>query len=196
MKKVFSLFVLACSVTLMVSCNSKEKERAKAKADSIAYVVKQDSIKAAERTARRERLAKSRAEKMEQRRLAWEESAKTTPTYKDASGKTVYRKSEVVPTYPGGEAAMVQYLKDNVKYPQDALDNGVEGTVFVEFVVDSKGKVRDAVAADAVGENVDQSLKDEALRLVTSMPTWVAGTNKGKAVDSYFSVPITFDIEP
>ncbi len=196
MKKVFTLFALAGALTLMVSCNSKEKERAKAKADSLAFVAKQDSIKTVERAARRERLAKARAEKLEARRLAWEESAKTTPTYKDKSGRTIYRKYEVAPAYTGGEEAMTQYIKDNVKYPQDALDNGVEGTVYVEFIVDKSGKVTDAVAADAVGENVDQSLKDEAVRVVTSMPTWVAGTSKGKPVDSYFSVPITFDIAP
>ena len=194
MKKLFPLFILACSLTLLVSCNSKEKERAKATADSIAYVAKQDSIKAVERTERRERLAKARAEKLEQRRLALEEIAKTGPTYKDASGKTVYRKSEVNPSYPGGDSEMTKYFNDNIKYPQDALDKGVEGTVFVEFVVDSKGSVRDAVATDFVGENADQLLKDEALRLVTSMPTWVAGTYKGKNVDSYYSVPVTFEI--
>jgi len=194
MKKVFSIFILACSVTLLVSCNSKEKERAKATADSIAYVAKQDSIRAVERTERRERLAKARTEKLEQRRLAWEEAAKTSPTYKDASGKTVYRKSEVNPSYPGGDEAMNKYFNENIKYPQDALDKGVEGTVFVEFIVDNQGKVRDAVATDFVGEEADQLLKDEALRLVTSMPTWVAGTYKGKKVDSYYSVPVTFEI--
>jgi hypothetical protein len=50
------------------------------------------------------------------------------------------------------------------------------------------------VATDFVGEEADQLLKDEALRLVTSMPTWVAGTYKGKNVDSYYSVPVTFEI--
>jgi len=194
MKKLFSLFIIACFFTLLVSCNSKEKERAKATADSIAYVAKQDSTKAVERTERRERLAKARAEKLEQRHMAWEEAAKTTPTYKDASGKIVYRKSEVNPSYPGGDEAMNKYFNENIKYPQDALDKGVEGTVFVEFVVDSQGKVRDAVAADFVGEETDQLLRDEALRLVTSIPTWVAGTYKGKNVDSYYSVPVTFEI--
>jgi TonB family protein len=194
MKKVFSIFILAGAVTLLVSCNSKEKERAKATADSIAYVAKQDSVKAAERTERRERLVKARAEKLEQRRAAWEEAAKTGPTYKDASGKTVYRKSEVNPSYPGGDEAMHKYFNENIKYPQAALDKGVEGTVFVEFIVDSQGKVRDAVATDFVGEEADQLLKDEALRLITAIPTWIAGTYKGKNVDSYYSVPVTFEI--
>jgi TonB family protein len=194
MKNVISFCALVCTLALLVSCNSKEKERAKAKADSLAYAASQDSIKRIERDEKRQLLANARAEKMEQRRLAWEEQAKTAPTYKDASGKTVYRKSEVNPSYPGGDAEMIKYFNDNIKYPQEALDKGVEGTVFVEFVVDSKGKVRDAVATDFVGETADPLLKDEALRLVTSMPAWVAGTYKGKNVDSYYSVPVTFEI--
>jgi TonB family protein len=194
MKNLFSVFILICAMTL-VSCNSKEKERAKAKADSISYVMKQDSIKTAERTARRERLAKARSEKMEQRKQAWVEMYKSKPFYKDANGKMVYNKAEVDPIYPGGEMEMVKFLKDNIEYPRPALEKSAEGTVFVDFIIDQNGKVRNAVASETIGEDIDQALKDEALRVVNAMPVWEPGKNKNKPVDAYFSVPITFELD-
>jgi protein TonB len=89
---------------------------------------------------------------------------------------------------------MSKYLRSNLKYPETARDKGIEGTVFVDFVVDEKGNVREVVASDVVGENVDQALKDESVRVVSAMPTWVAGQQHGKSVDASFSIPITFQL--
>jgi TonB family protein len=88
-----------------------------------------------------------------------------------------------------------KYLKENLKYPAEARTKGIEGTVFVDFVIDEKGNVREVVATDVVGENVDLSLKEESVRVVASMPGWKAGLQHGKAVDASFSIPITFEIQ-
>ena len=172
MKKSIQLFVLMISLVVWQGCGSKPKENTETATDNVAKEAAEKAKKADEAAARRVRLEKARAEKAEQRRMAAMEKAKKSPTYKDKSGKIVYNKVEVVPSYTGGDKAMSKYLKDNLKYPQTALDNGVEGTVYVEFVVAKNGKVREVVVADAVGEDVDQTLKDEAARVVASMPAW------------------------
>ena len=87
---------------------------------------------------------------------------------------------------------MMKYLNDNMTYPKDAEEKGVEGNVFVDFIVAADGSVREAAVTDAPGEEVDQSLRNEAIRVVTGMPKWVPGRQRGKAVDVKFSLPVTF----
>jgi periplasmic protein TonB len=191
MKKNFSIFVLLLTFVFWQGCGSKTQE---ATNESIA---KEEAVKAKEAdalAAKKAWLVKASAEKADQRRLAAAEKAKLSMTYRDASGKIVYNKAEIDPSYTGGEDAMRKYLKDNLKYPTEAFENGVEGTVFVEFVIDEKGRVREVVATDVVGEDVDLSLKEEAVRVVASMPGWIAGLQHGKSVDTSFSIPITFEI--
>ena len=190
MKNKFPLFVLLLSFVLWQGCGSKTEvnDEEVAKAEVVKISVAQTA------TAKREMLAKASAKRAEERSKEIAERAKVTPTYKDASGKTVYVRAEVDPTYTGGVDGMRNYLKENLKYPDAARRSGVEGTVFVDFIVDEKGHVRQVVAADAVGEDVDLSLKEESVRVVASMPGWNAGLQQGKAVDVSFSIPITFEI--
>ena len=96
------------------------------------------------------------------------EKAKKSPTYTDSKGRVVYNKAEVDPSFTGGKDAMGDYLRENLKYPEQAREQGIEGTVFVEFVIDEKGKVGEVVVADIVGDD-DQSLKDESVRVVSMM---------------------------
>lgn len=183
--------MLYFSFVLWQGCASKSQEvndESSAKAD-LVEIKKTYAI-----VAMRARLVKECAAKVEQRSLALAERAKLSQTYKDTSGKTIYIKAEVDPSYTGGQDEMRKYLKDNLKYPKEARDSGVEGTVFVDFVIDEKGKVREVVASDAVGEDVDLSFKEESVRVVASMPGWKAGIQRGKAVDVSFSIPITFEI--
>lgn len=181
-----------CFVLVLQNCKPKAEENT----DSLdsSTLVSAEAKKAEETMARRASLEKVRLEKEEQRRLAIIERAKTNSTYKDASGKVIYLKAEVDPSYVGGDEAMRDYLHANLKYPEPALQNGIEGTVFVDFVVDEKGSVRDVVATDVAGEGIDESLKAEAVRVVAAMPAWTAGTQHGKAVDAAYSIPITFQM--
>ncbi len=193
MKKNFYLFVLVCTVAVWQSCGTKENtnDTSVTTAEEVAAETK----KAETATARRASIEKARVEKAEQRRLANIELAKSTPTYKNAIGKIIYYKAEVDPSFVGGERAMMNYLRDNIQYPQEAQDKEVEGTVFVDFVVDQNGNVQEVVGSDVIGENVDILLKEEAVRVVAAMPQWVAGTQRGVAVDTRFSVPITFELD-
>jgi len=192
MKTYFSIFVLAMTV-IVWGCNSKHEKTAEeiaATEDSLK------NVKAEELAARKAKLRETREMKAEQRRTAMAEKAKASATYKDASGKVVYYKGEVDPVFAGGEQAMHKFLQDNLQYPESAQTKGVEGTVFVDFIVDSKGKVRDVIATETTWAEVDSTLVNEAVRVVSVMPAWVAGTKGGKPVDIAYSIPITFELEP
>lgn len=191
MKNKYSIFVLLFFFAVWQGCGSKTQEAtnesiAKAEAEAVS-ARKSDAL-----AAKKAWLVKASAEKADQRRLAAAEKAKISMTYIDATGKLVYNKAEIDPSYPGGDDAMRKYLKDNLKYPAEALEKCVEGTVFVEFVIDEKGRVREVVATDVVGEDVDLSLKEESVRVVASMTGWNAGLQHGKAVETSFSIPVTF----
>ena len=95
-----------------------------------------------------------------------------------------------MPEYPGGEAAMYKWLGKNIKYPQVAKENGIEGKVFVRFIVDQTGKVKDAQIVRGIGGGCDE----EALRVVKEMPAWKPGKQRGKPVKVQFTIPIHFQL--
>jgi TonB family protein len=196
MKNKSMLVVLISAFAICQGCAPKAEDANQ----STAEVVKTEDAealaakKAKDLAAKREKIAKASAEKEEQRRLAVIEKAKVSPTYKDASGKKVYYRAEVDPSYTGGTAEMRKFLKENIKYPESARENRLEGTVFVDFIVDEKGKVRDVTTSDIIGDDVDESFKAESVRVVSAMPGWKPGIQHGKAVDASFSIPITFEL--
>lgn len=193
MKKYISIFAIAISA-IVWGCNSKPEKTAEQIA--AAETAKEDSLKnaaATELANRKAMLKKARETKELERRTAMEEQVKASLTFKDASGKLVYRKSEVAPSYAGGDDAMAKYLSDNLKYPESAQRKGIEGTVFVDFIVDKKGKVREVVATETTLLEVDSTLVNEAIRVVSEMPAWVAGSQHGKPVDVAYSIPISFE---
>ena len=104
---------------------------------------------------------------------------------------TVYDMVEQAPAFPGGPQAMMQFIKDNLKYPQIAKENGIQGRVILQFVVDETGKVTDP----KVIRSIDPSLDTEAIRLVLSMPRWIPGMQDGKAVAVRYTIPVIFKLE-
>jgi TonB family protein len=190
MKKNSPLLMLVFAFALLQSCGPKAEENS----DATEMEATSEANAQEARMAKRDKIEAARVEKLEQRRLAAIEKAKTELTYKDASGKIIYNKAEIDPTFVGGDKAMMEYLRDNLTYPEEAQKNGVEGTVFVDFIVDEKGAIRGVTATDVTNDEMDQSLMEEAVRVVTAMPNWVAGTQRGKAVDASYSVPITFQL--
>jgi TonB family protein len=189
MKKLVNILMLAVALITVQACGSKSEKNEKATDDD--KVVKTSMPTAEERKAQ---LKKQKADRAERRKRENEERLKISPTYKDSKGKVVYNKAEVDPSFKGGEEALVKYLNEHIKYPEEAKKRGVEGTVYVDFVVAEDGSVRETVVNDGPGEKVDQSLRDEAIRLVQSMPKWVPGRQRGKPVDVRFSLPITFEL--
>lgn len=95
---------------------------------------------------------------------------------------------EEAPVFPGGEEALRKFLKDNIRYPQQALDASLQGTVFVTFVVEQDGSIGNARVLRGIGKGCDE----EALRVVKMMPAWKPGTQRGKPVKVQINLPVRF----
>lgn len=108
-----------------------------------------------------------------------------------ANGEEVFIMVEDMPEYLGGEAALRKYIQDNVEYPTIASENGIQGKVYVTFVVNKEGQVCNA----KIARKVDPSLDQEALRVVNSMPLWKPGKHRGQAVNVSYTVPINFALQ-
>lgn len=99
---------------------------------------------------------------------------------------------ESMPEFPGGgQAALFKYLQNEMKYPQVAKENGIQGTVFVNFVVGNNGKIRDV----KILRGVNKMLDDEAIRVVKAMPAWSPGKQRGKSVSVSYNLPIKFTLK-
>jgi protein TonB len=105
--------------------------------------------------------------------------------------KEVFTIVEEMPSFPGGEAERNKFLATNIVYPQQATENGIQGTVYVSFVVDSKGNVTDVKVLRGIGGGCDE----EALRVVKMMPQWHPGKQNGKQVRVLFNMPIYFKLQ-
>ena len=105
--------------------------------------------------------------------------------------KTIFEVVENMPDFPGGQAALMQYLAKNIKYPTIAQENGTQGRVIVQFVVNRDGSIVDA----KVVRSVDPYLDKEALRVINTMPKWKPGMQRGKPVRVKFTVPVMFRLQ-
>ncbi len=191
MKTSLNILALAGALFLMQACGSKsEKNQEEYASSDTIKTTTEVVLSPAEKRAQRQKEAAERAEK---RRIEREELAKSTATYTDADGNIVYNKTEVEPSYPGGEAAIRQYIQDNIKYPQEAQDKGIESTLLVDFIVAENGMVRNVEIAEVIGDE-DQSFRDEAIRVVSAMPKWTSGKQNGKVVAAKYSLPISFEL--
>ena len=114
-----------------------------------------------------------------------------TAQNKKAANDKVLEKAEVMPEYPGGEQAMMKFVADNVKYPQDARDKEISGRVLVSFVVEKDGSIGDVKVVKGIGGGCDE----EAVRVVNAMPKWKPGMDKGKPVRVSYMMPITFKLQ-
>ena len=93
--------------------------------------------------------------------------------------------------FPGGQAALMKWLSNNIRYPEAAQQNDIQGRVVVKFVVEKDGSIGHA----EIARGVDKDLDREALRVVNKMPKWQPGKNNGVAVRSYFNLPVTFKLQ-
>lgn len=98
---------------------------------------------------------------------------------------------EDMPEFPGGMAALQKFIAQSIKYPVIAQENGIQGKVFVNFVVNTDGSVTNA----KIARGVDPSLDKEALRVVMTLPKWKPGRQGGKAVRVSYTVPINFQLQ-
>jgi TonB family protein len=110
---------------------------------------------------------------------------------KGEASKEVFKVVEQMPSYPGGPADLLKFLGTNINYPKVAKDNGVEGMVVVQYVIEKDGSISNAKVVRGIGAGCDE----EALRVVNAMPNWIAGKQRGQAVPVQFNLPIRFKIE-
>lgn len=114
-----------------------------------------------------------------------------TPEETEPQSKKVYNSVEQMPEFPGGAAAMMRYLQENIKYPPEAAKNNIEGRVIVQFVIDETGQVGEVKVVRPVSEELDA----EAVRVVKTFPKFEPGRQDGEAVSVWYTLPIMFKIQ-
>lgn len=115
-------------------------------------------------------------------------SADVTVNEEEPGKKTVYQIVEQMPQYPGGQEALMEYLKQNIIYPKVAMENGIQGRVIVSFVIGADGSISDIKVLRSLSPETDA----EAIRVIKNMPKWIPGKQSGKAVAVSYILPITF----
>lgn len=115
-------------------------------------------------------------------------TANAQKTVVSQTNQKVFDTVDQMPEYPGGMQAMIEFLQANMKYPEDAAKQKVEGRVMVQFVVETDGRISDV----HVAKQVFPSLDAEAIRVVQAMPKWTPGKEKGKVVRVKYNLPIVF----
>lgn len=103
----------------------------------------------------------------------------------------IFDRAEVMPQYPDGIPALMSFLSRNIRYPSLARENGLEGKVIVKFFVDIDGTVKEPIV---IKDGVGGGAAEESVRVISAMPKWLPGSQKGKPVKVYYVLPITFKL--
>lgn len=199
MKRVIILIpAVATSLFVMMSCNSDDYKKDETPTTEVAVpdtaqmmmtdtagMMTTDTAGTMQKQAGATKTKKGRVSS-----IMMTESDKDAPMKQDKQG--YYSSVEVLPMYPGGQNALDNYVYKNLEYPQDAIDNNIEGIVTVNFAVDEAGKVSNA---RVVGKPLGYGLEDAVINAVNKMPTWTPGVIKGKNVKTYYTLPVNFKLE-
>ena len=113
------------------------------------------------------------------------------PAVEEGDENDIFEVVEQNPSFPGGDAELMKWLQKNLKYPPIAQENGIQGKVYIQFVVNKDGSIVDP----KIIRSADTSLDKEAMRVVQAMPKWTPGKQRGKAVRVRFTLPITFRLQ-
>lgn len=113
-----------------------------------------------------------------------------TSTAQTKKNDMVFDVVEVMPQFPGGQIAMLKYIMENIKYPEQAMKEGIQGRVTVRFIVEKDGSISDVKPV----LSVHPLLNKEAVRVVKSMPKWSPGKHNGKPVRVRFNLPVMFKL--
>jgi len=98
---------------------------------------------------------------------------------------------EEMPSFPGGQEELMKHIGKELKYPAEAVENGIEGTVFIAFVVEPDGMITEVKVLRGIGGGCNE----EAVRVVKGMPKWIPGKQRGKAVRVKYNLPIRFKLQ-
>lgn len=113
-----------------------------------------------------------------------------TSTAQTKKNDMLFSVVEVMPQYPGGQIAMMKYIMENMKYPEQAMKKGIQGRVAVSFIVEKDGSISNVKPVLSVHTLLDK----EAVRVVKSMPKWSPGKHNGKPVRVRFNLPVMFKL--
>ena len=105
---------------------------------------------------------------------------KTEPTYA----------ADIMPSFPGGESGLFEFIRTNLRYPREAMEKSIEGRVSIRFVVTETGNVEDVIVFKPLSPLLDA----EAVRVVKMMPKWTPGNKGGKNVSVYYVLPMMFKL--
>jgi protein TonB len=123
---------------------------------------------------------------------ALEQELKAAETEKaDEESMSVFTIVEEMPSFPGGDAERNKFFAENIQYPKQAADLGIQGIVYISFIINASGKMEDAKIIRGIGGGCDQ----EALRVVKLMPPWKPGRQNGKTVRTLFNMPVYFKLQ-
>jgi protein TonB len=106
----------------------------------------------------------------------------------EKTGEEIFNVVEQMPEYPGGMGELMKFIQRNIRYPKEAQEQGKQGRVIVQFVVEKDGSITEA----KVARSADPQLDAEALRIVSEMPKWTPGKQRGKEVRTRFTLPVSF----
>lgn len=106
--------------------------------------------------------------------------------------ENVFTIVEEMPMFPGGDREMMKFLQTNIAYPDSAHDAGIQGAVYISFIVEKDGKLTNT---KVIKSSKNKFLDEEALRVVKLMPTWIPGKQNGKVVRVMFNLPIKFTLK-
>jgi len=118
------------------------------------------------------------------------DKVKVVKTESSTQEEQVFEVVEQMPRFPGGDNARIKFIKENIKYPKEALEKGISGTVFVSFVVEKDGSISNVKLLKGIGGGCDK----EALRVVSMLPNYEPGLQDGKPVRTQFNIPISFKL--
>ncbi len=110
---------------------------------------------------------------------------------KPVEDNKVFTAVEQMPQFPGGEAALMKYISDHLKYPPVAMENNIQGRVVIQFVVTKTGKIGEV----KVARSKDPDLDNEAVRVVKTLPDFIPGKMNGQSVNVWYTLPITFKLQ-
>ena len=128
---------------------------------------------------------------VDQEEIPFEYSGEDKSAPMDADTDQVFQVVEVDPEFPGGMEALIKYLSENIKYPEQAKKDKIQGKVYISFVVEKDGSVADAKVLRGIGGGCDE----EALRVVNAMPKWTPGKQRNTPVRVQFNLPVAFKLQ-
>ena len=178
-KVIKRCLVFSASALLFVSCNDDKS------ANSSTPEVSKDKTTTTEQAPVTAKTKKSG-------KVSISTSADDTKVKMEKDKMGYYNRTEVLPTYQGGQNAIENYITNNIEYPQDAIDNNVEGIVNVQFGVEENGNISNV---STIGNKIGYGLEEEAIRVVSKMPKWTPGQVKGKNVKTWRTLPINYKLE-